>query len=146
MTPDRRTDVGIAHPVTEGDLARLVPAFYERVRLDPVLGPVFDGAIADWDSHLEKLIAFWSSVMLTSGRYKGNPVAMHMRHLGQITPPMFDRWLALWSDVTGELLPLAGAAALQEKAARIGESLKLALYLRLEPTGGSSPAAAEPAS
>ena len=125
------------HDVTEEDIVLLVPAFYDRVRLDPVLNPVFDGAIDDWDGHLEKLIAFWSSVMLTSGRYKGNPVAMHMKHLAEITPTMFDRWLSLWAEVTKEALPPPAAAALQDKAARIAESLKLALYFRLPPTVGS---------
>ncbi|MGP1666717.1 MAG: group III truncated hemoglobin [Rhodanobacter sp.] len=102
--------------------------------------PVFDSAIADWDGHLKKHIAFWSSVMLTSGRYKGNPVAAHMKHLAEITPPMFDRWLALWAEVTADNLPASAATALQVRAARIVESLKLALYFRLPPAPGSQSA------
>lgn len=127
-------------PISETQLAALIPRFYARVREDELIGPVFDGAIADWDHHLEKLVAFWSSVMLTSGRYKGNPVAAHTKHLGEITPPMFDRWLALWTEVTAETLPASAATALQAKAARIAESLKLALYFRLPPRPGSSSA------
>ncbi|MGZ8285814.1 MAG: group III truncated hemoglobin [Allosphingosinicella sp.] len=126
--------------IDEAQLDALIPRFYARVREDGLIGPVFDGAIADWDDHLKKLVAFWSSVMLTSGRYKGNPVAAHMKHLGAITPPMFDRWLALWAEVTEEALPPPTAAALQLKAARIAESLKLALYFRLPPAPGSTPA------
>lgn len=53
-------------------LSRLVDAFYARVRSDEELGPIFNDAISDWPEHLEKLAAFWSSVMLTSGRYKGS--------------------------------------------------------------------------
>ncbi len=132
--------------VTEAQLNKLIPCFYARVREDALIGPVFNRAIADWDDHLEKLVAFWSSVMLTSGRYKGNPVAAHMKHLGEIAPPMFDRWLALWAEVTEEILPSAAAAALQLKAARIAESLKLALYFRLPPAPGSPPALAVTAS
>ena len=132
--------------INETQLEALIPCFYARVREDALIGPVFDGAIADWDDHLEKLIAFWSSVMLTSGRYKGNPVAAHMKHLGEITPPMFDRWLSLWTEVTEEILPATAAAALQGKAARIAESLKLALYFRLPRTSGSPTAVAVTAS
>ena len=73
-------------------------------------------AIADWPAHLSKLTDFWHSVMLTSGRYKGNPMAAHIKHRAAITPQMFDRWLALWSDVTGEMLPPADAQAMQAKA------------------------------
>jgi hemoglobin len=132
--------------IDEAQLEALIPRFYARVREDALIGPVFDGAIADWDDHLEKLVAFWSSVMLTSGRYKGNPVAAHMKRSGAITPPMFDRWLALWTEVTEELLPPPAAAALQLKAARIAESLKLALFFRLPPASGSTPASTVAAS
>lgn len=118
--------------ITEAQIAALIPRFYSRVRADPLIGPVFDGAIDDWPPHLEKLMAFWSSVMLTTGRYKGNPMMAHMKHLGAITPQMFDRWLSLWADVTSADLPQALAAALQDKAARIAQSLKLALYYRPE--------------
>lgn len=117
--------------VSEAQLAQLIPLFYARVRGDALIGPVFDGAIDNWSHHLHKLVDFWSSVMLTSGRYKGNPVAAHLKHLPTITPAMFERWLALWSEVTIETLPPGIALRLQEKAARIAESLKLALFFRL---------------
>jgi hemoglobin len=121
--------------ITEAEIATLIPRFYERVRADALIGPVFAGVIDNWPPHLEKLMAFWSSVMLTSGRYKGNPMAAHMKHLAVITPPMFDRWLALWAQVTAETLPAGLAAELQAKAERIAQSLKLALYFRLPPRG-----------
>jgi hemoglobin len=107
-----------------------------------LIGPVFEAAIGDWDAHLEKIEAFWSSLMLGTGRYKGNPVAARRRHLPAITPPMFDRWLALWGDVTSDTLPPATAARLQARAARIAESLKLALYFRLPARAGGATLAA----
>lgn len=122
--------------IDEAALERLIPAFYDRVRADADIGPLFNAAVHDWADHLEKLVAFWSSVMLTSGRYKGSPVAEHLKHKGAITPAMFDRWLAIWADTTNELLAPAAAAALQAKAARIAESLQLALFFRLgDPAG-----------
>lgn len=120
----------MAGDLSETQLEALIPRFYARVRDDLLIGPVFEGAISNWDEHLHKLVTFWSSVMLTSGRYKGNPMAAHAKHAELITPVMFDRWLALWSEVTEEVLPAAVAASLQHKAARIAESLKLALYFR----------------
>src|SRR5512139_1838808 len=115
----------------EDDLQVLIPAFYARVRRDPLIGPIFNGAIDDWDVHLEKLVAFWSSVMLTSGRYKGNPMIAHLKHKAALTPDMFDLWLAIWAETTADLLPAGKAAALQAKARRIAESLKLALWFRM---------------
>lgn len=113
--------------ITEDDVARLVPAFYERVRKDASLGPVFNGAIEDWPHHLERLKAFWSSVMLTSGRYKGQPMAAHLRHDQAMTPENFDRWLQIWSETSAELLSPAAAAAFQLRARKIAESLQLGI-------------------
>jgi hemoglobin len=110
----------------------LVPAFYTRVRADAELGPIFNGAIDDWPHHLDKLVAFWSSVMLTSGRYKGQPVPAHTKHKDRISPELFDRWLGLWKQTTDDLMAPEAASELQAKAARIAESLKLAMFFRLD--------------
>ncbi|QKR98509.1 group III truncated hemoglobin [Sphingomonas sp. CL5.1] len=132
------------HPaeIEEAALERLIPLFYARVREDDELGPVFNDAIADWPEHLDKLVAFWSSVMLTSGRYKGNPMMAHIKHIRRITPELFDRWLALWKATTDEVMPPAAAAALQAKAARISESLQLGMFFRLDPSSRPGRAAA----
>jgi len=134
--------VGSEAIIDEAQLERLIPHFYGIVRADPLLGPIFNDAIGNWPDHLEKLVAFWSSVMLTSGRYKGNPMAAHLRHGARITPAMFDRWLALWARATAEIMPPQIAQALQAKAARIAESLSLALFFRLEPVAKSEGQAA----
>ena len=127
--------------IEEAALARLIPAFYDRVRADPHIGPLFDDAVDHWPAHLEKLIAFWSSVMLTTGRYKGSPVAAHLKHTARLTPAMFDRGLVIWSATTDELMPPDAAVALQAKAARIAESLRLALFFRLDDPGRGRPEA-----
>ena len=116
--------------IDEAGLQRLVARFYASVRADDRLGPIFEGAIDDWPHHLDKLAAFWSSVMLTSGRYKGSPMAAHLRHAAALTPDLFDRWLALWRTATEAEMPPAAAASLQETAARIAQSLQLALSSR----------------
>jgi hemoglobin len=111
--------------ITEEDIAILVPDFYARVREDPVLGPVFDTAIGNWPEHLEKLKAFWSSVMLNSGRYKGQPMLAHIRHQAAMKPENFARWLQIWNETSSELLSPEVAASLQSRAGRIAESLQL---------------------
>ena len=123
--------------VDEGGLEQMVARFYARVRADRELGPVFESAIDDWPAHIQKLTAFWSSVMLRTGRYKGNPMAVHLRQRARLSRPMFDRWLALWAETAGEVLPPVGAAALRAKAARIAESLQFALSL--EPAPAQAP-------
>jgi hemoglobin len=114
--------------ITEPAIAALVDRFYAKARRDPVIGPVFNNAVQDWDEHLHKLCDFWSSVMLTTGRYKGNPMAVHMKQ--RIEPGFFDRWLALWRETAGEIFAPAPAAQFRAKAERIAESLKLGLFYR----------------
>jgi hemoglobin len=116
--------------VTDESIARLVDEFYTKIRVDPELGPVFARAIpGDWGPHLATMRDFWSSVMLTSGRYKGNPVIAHRRVEG-IEMPMFERWLALFGETCGELFEDDIAAVFRAKATRIAESLKLAVFYR----------------
>lgn len=127
-------------PLTDEALTQLVETFYARIRADALLGPIFNDAIGDWPEHLDKLAAFWSSVMLTSGRYKGQPVPAHMKHKSRITPALFDRWLALWTETTEALMTPEAAAALQDRAARIAQSLQLALFFRLDDPPALRPA------
>ena len=126
--------------MTDADLQQLVDLFYARVREDDRIGPLFNEAVEDWPEHLERLGAFWSSVMRTTGRYKGNPMAAHLRHARAIEPAMFDRWLELWRETAREMLPEADATAIIEKAERIAESLKLGLFFRLDPPPGRAAA------
>ena len=117
--------------VSERGIECLVDEFYRRVRLDPKLAPIFDRAISDgdWGPHLATMRDFWSSVMLTSGRYKGNPVAKHLRLEG-MQPHLFDHWLGLFTQTCREMFDDDVAEAFVVKAQRIAESLKLALFYR----------------
>ena len=117
--------------ITEATIVSLVDAFYARVRHDPVLRPLFERAIAEdaWPMHLRKMYAFWSSVMLTSGRYKGDPVAVHQRVDG-IEPDLFANWLDLFEATAAQLFVPSLAQEFATKARRIAESLRLALFFR----------------
>lgn len=114
--------------IDDASIELLVRAFYEKARRDPALGPVFEAAVEDWEAHFAQLTRFWSSVMLTSGAYKGDPVGAHRPQ--PIEPAFFDRWLALWGETAEALFEPDLAAAFRAKAERIGESLKLALFFR----------------
>jgi hemoglobin len=118
--------------VTEAAISAFVDAFYAKVRADSALGPVFLAAIADeaWPEHLAKIRRFWSSVMLGSRRYSGDPVGVH-RAVAGIERALFPRWLALFGETAGELFEPEAAAQLTGKAHRIAESLQLAIFHRL---------------
>ncbi len=106
-------------------LRDLVHSFYEKVRDDPVLGPIFDARIKDWGPHLDRMVAFWSSVALMTGRYHGRPVPAHTPL--PIEGAHFRRWLALFRETAHEICPPAGAAHVIERAERIARSLHIAV-------------------
>jgi hemoglobin len=111
--------------IDEAMIQRLVYGFYGRVREDSVLGPVFAAQIDDWEPHLQRMCAFWSSVALASGRYHGQPMAKHLPL--PIDAQHFDRWLTLFEKTAHELCPPKAAAHFVKMAQRIAESLELGI-------------------
>ena len=111
----------------EAAIADLVDRFYEKVRVDALLGPVFNAVVEDWDEHKQLLTSFWCSAVLRAGTYRGNPMARHRPHA--IGVVHFERWLALWRETTSEVLDAAAAATMLEYATRIGDGLRLGLGL-----------------
>jgi hemoglobin len=113
--------------VTEAVIAELVATFYGRVREDPLLAPAF-ATVKDWDAHLSRLCAFWSSVALMSGRYHGQPMVAH-QHL-QVEAGHFDRWLTLFERTATEVCSPVAAAHFIERARRIADSIEMGLATR----------------
>ncbi|GLQ92484.1 group III truncated hemoglobin [Dyella acidisoli] len=117
-------------------IALLVDCFYAKIRVDPLLGPVFNAAVHDWEEHKRTLTSFWCSVALQANSYRGNPMAVHRMQPG-IRAEHFERWLSLWKTTTRELLDESDAKLMLEHADRIGRSLRLGMGLpeRLETRG-----------
>ena len=111
--------------LAEAILRDLVHRFYEKVRCDAELGPVFEARIADWEPHLDRMVAFWSSVALMTGRYHGAPMPAHATL--PVTWTHFDRWLTLFRATASEVCPPKGAALVVERAERIARSLHMAV-------------------
>ena len=111
--------------IDEAMIARLVDGFYDRVRTDPLIGPVFNARIEDWAPHLEQMRLFWSSVALMSGVYHGRPMPKHLPL--PVDARHFDRWLELFEATARDLCPPAAADHFIERARRIAESLELGI-------------------
>jgi hemoglobin len=122
LRPDLTAELMASTGLDEDSLDRLVRAFYFRVRSDEMLGPVFAAVIEDWEPHLERMVRFWSSVALMTGRYHGQPMQKHMGLA--IGPEHFRRWLDLFRDTAHRLLTPAGAAHVVAKAEQIGAAMQ----------------------
>lgn len=117
---------------------RLVETFYGKARADDLLGPVFEAAVEDWPAHFEKLGEFWRGVMFGKSRYRGGMMFAHFQQREHITPAHLERWLKLWWEATEATMAPQAAAAFRFKAARIAESMSLALFR--DPKTGLPPA------
>ncbi|MEO9971067.1 MAG: group III truncated hemoglobin [Hyphomonadaceae bacterium] len=123
---DRAASIG----VTEAYISTLVETFYQRIHTHAQLGPIFERTIGDddWERHLATMKRFWSSVALSTGHYSGQPVPKHKAIAG-IEEHHFALWLDLFEQTLTDTAPSAEASAyFMERANRIAESLKLALF------------------
>ncbi len=129
MSPSAAIDAMSAPVVSEQTIEHLVRHFYARIRMDDELGPIFAEVIpdGDWEPHLQTMMAFWSSLMLRTNRYRGNPLVKHQA-LAAVRPAHFDRWLLLFEESASAVFPPDTAAMFVDRAQRVADSLKLAMF------------------
>ena len=92
-------DLTRADLTTRADVVRLVDSFYDRVRADDLLGPIFDEvARTDWARHLPTMYDFWDTVLFGSATYHGRPLGVHVALSARVAlgEPEFTRWLGLF--------------------------------------------------
>ena len=125
VRPKLTADIMVQTGLDEEKLTELVHRFYDKVRADAVLGPIFAARISDWGPHLERMVAFWSSVALMTGRYHGSPVTAHIDR--PVEWGHFERWLTLFRETAHETCPPTGAEHVIIRAERIARSLHMAV-------------------
>jgi hemoglobin len=112
---------------TEDEISRLVHAFYTRARKDPLLGPIFEAHVTDWEAHFGQMINFWSMKLRGTSRFRGAPMPKHVALPG-LTSELFERWLQLFRKTTGEM----GNPALQFNADTLALHIGGRLWLRYQ--------------
>lgn len=112
---------------SRADIEQLVDAFYDRIRADARLGPIFDDvARVDWAAHLPKMYAFWESILFGAAGFKGNPLAVHRALARQtpLAPDDFDRWLELFATTVDDLFAGPVADEAKRRAMRIASVMQ----------------------
>jgi hemoglobin len=107
---------------TEEEVSHLVHAFYRRVRDDALLDPIFDRHVKDWDTHLAKMVDFWSSALRGTARFRGTPMPKHAALPG-LSADLFRHWLSLFRATTTTFQNQALRERADELAGRIADSL-----------------------
>ena len=107
------------------DIIILVDKFYEKVKSDPLLGPVFSHV--DWPHHLPVMYDFWSSMLLGDQTYGGNPLQKHL-HLA-IERDHFSQWLGLFKETVNENFEGEKAEEVKMRAQSIAAIFQLKMGL-----------------
>lgn len=115
------------------DIEMLVNGFYDKVKLDEVLGPMFTSIIStNWSVHLPVMYRFWDNTIFYTGGYTGNPMAMHAhihKKIG-LTPKLFDRWLQIFNETTDELFTGEKASLAKQRAYSIAKVMEQKIFAR----------------
>lgn len=117
------------------DIEKLVDAFYQKVRADDALGPIFNDIMqVDWKRHLPKMYDFWETTLFHRSRYKGNPVTVHQKVNRQspLGKEQFDAWIRLFNETVDE--HFSGEMARHAKVRAL--SIASVLQIKVSPPSG----------
>jgi hemoglobin len=106
----------------EAAIINMVREFYGRARLDPMLGPIFNSTVVNWEKHFHTISNFWSKVLLKTDRYSGHAYVHHV-HL-PIEPSHIEHWLELFAETVETTLAAEYRAPALAKARMMGENFK----------------------
>jgi len=88
--------------LTIDDIKTLVDTFYDRIKEDALLAPIFNERIKNnWPQHLEKMYRFWQTVLLEEYTYSGSPFVPHAQL--PVDHEHFSRWIVLFTKTVNEL-------------------------------------------
>jgi hemoglobin len=114
--------------INESSIRTMVDTFYAGVRTDPVLAPVFERILAGkWETHMPRMYAFWTKLLLGTGEFQGNVFGKHMALEG-IGKEHFVHWLGLFRTTAVEVFGKDEAYVAIEVAERIAGSLQLGYF------------------
>ena len=105
------------------DVKLLVNSFYEKVKMNKLLAPVFNEKIQDWPAHQEKMYRFWQTVLLGEHTYFGSPFPPHATL--PVEHEHFQTWMTLFTDTIEELFTGEKAEEAKWRAGKMAEMFKV---------------------
>jgi len=114
-----------------GDIFKIVDTFYDIIRKDDLLGPIFNGQITEWEPHLQKITDFWDQILFNTKQYYGSPLEAHVKvdkaANYEIEPLHFGQWLFHWINTIDEYFNGVKADELKNQARK----MQTVLYIKM---------------
>lgn len=117
---------------TRKDVFLLVNTFYDKIKNDEKLGPIFNGMINDWDTHIKLLTDFWSTQLFIEKTYHGNPIEVHRKvdafanH--SINEHHFGAWLNHWIQTLDEHFEGDNVFILKNRARKMASFIHVDIF------------------
>ncbi len=112
--------------INEDSLRVCLTAFYDIVKEDDLIGPIFLETIGttdeDWAPHMDRVVAFWSSVLLGSKAYGGGFMIKHAKLPG-LEMHHFKRWMEIFMKVVPEHFEVSPSIEITIKAQQLMRNL-----------------------
>lgn len=119
------------------DIKLLVDSFYEKVKVNQVIGTIFNDIVkVNWGHHLPIMYDFWENTLFYTGSYVGNPMEVHKR-LNQTVPltaEHFEQWLQLFLGTVDELFAGEKAELAKQRGRSIATLIQLSLAKSSQPS------------
>jgi len=113
---------------TEDDIRTLVDSFYDKVKCDEMLSPIFNEIVkVDWNEHLPLLYSFWSALLFQTKDFKGQPFPKHA--VLPVQKEHFTRWVSLFVKTVNENFSGAKAEEAKNFARSIADTFQLRMGL-----------------
>jgi hemoglobin len=109
------------------DIAMLVNAFYEKVKVSSI-GHFFNDVVkVDWEKHLPKMYDFWEGIVFGSSDYSGNPINTHkqVHAMHAFSKADFEVWLRLFHQTVDEMYKGEKAELIKQRATSIATVMQL---------------------
>jgi hemoglobin len=109
------------------DIAMLVNAFYEKVKLSSI-GHFFNDVVkVNWEKHLPKMYDFWEGIVFGSSDYSGNPINTHkqVHAMHAFSKADFEVWIRLFHQTVDEMYQGEKAELIKQRATSIATVMQL---------------------
>ena len=118
------------------DIEFLMKNFYDKVKKDNTIGPIFnDIAKVNWEHHIPIICDFWETLLLDAASYRKNVMEVHfiLNRKIPLEEKHFQVWLQLFSATVDELFSGKNAEMAKTKARSIAALMQF--KIKGEPGG-----------
>lgn len=117
--------------IDKESIDKLMDLFYNMVRKNENLGPIFNSKIGtsdeEWKVHKDKISNFWQGMLLGEGNYRGQPMKAHLE-LPPFPREFFNIWLELFEKSLNTVFTPENAGIILQRAQMIGSKFQTILY------------------